>query len=1081
MSKNDRSSTKRREQELLNAERSRKDRRVRLVVALAILVALATTVVVSVISTKSRANQQIARSRRVPSLKDADASVERFRELCRKERYDEAILAGETACSDYNALLLADGKAVRPERGLKSHEITYRLSFLEVLGTVQLSHHRPAGACYTYASTGIPLVESARRKLTLVYSGLLIEQAYASLALGRSNDVSKTLSTLGSFLALYDQLQPKSASTYAAASECHCVRQWLQCFETRAVSSPEITHREAAYLSVLSQAILASWGDSIEFDSLNRFLSHPVTSQLQGFIDEDRATEESIRDDITRLDFSSILFHERLADSYESMGDVDRADEARRFVRDGCEALLRVFPRSRPEFYPLLFRYVGSSRQLTRLERPLDRARIRKYVTDASRFAEERKDYAPLRPENYSVLANCWGSLGDAPKAEHWLRRAIARGRDDRSGADQLWLAYMDMAFIALNHGNKPEAYKYLSLFQQSVKRDSGSMLINSLFYLAAEDYNRCCKEATCVFSNQVEACRAELPMMWSDRLSGYIAEMHGTTSILLAAAMEQGYPQGLVNEAANQSLCMKDLLVTGNRTLRLSKTDAPDIRSLRRDLARTRRDHSALVYSADIRSLKKARDLENTIIQQEQELRWHLRDGKLDWSPPDFRQVRAHLAPNEVCLSIVASENMRATTTPDGMMAYDGRYYCFVISPKKKLPLLIDLGPTEQMYSAVEGFRDCMAACAEKLNRREPLTSVDDSSLDRANISLSRLLWNKLELHVAEIKKTRGIRRVYLSLDGELDRLPFGALRSKTGEYLAKDYVFSYIASPGELVRRKTAERSSNNSAVIFANPDFGRIQITKSAKSQKNGATSGAGGADRPIGGLGQLLEFERTAGDMASACGYRGHWFWRRANAQIVPGKDASASNLLKVKSPRYLIMLTHGFFLPVGYGRSKLGSAILPPAAYHPGMSPEQFHPLPLDNPMDRSVICLAGANFAIHDGVENGSLMTAEAFSTIDLSGTELVVLGACESGMGGFDVAGLRSAVHIAGARQLVCSLWEVPVNSTCELLASFFRVYVSTRKHDAALALTEAQQAMISRRETSNPIYWAGFIADGL
>jgi CHAT domain-containing protein len=135
-------------------------------------------------------------------------------------------------------------------------------------------------------------------------------------------------------------------------------------------------------------------------------------------------------------------------------------------------------------------------------------------------------------------------------------------------------------------------------------------------------------------------------------------------------------------------------------------------------------------------------------------------------------------------------------------------------------------------------------------------------------------------------------------------------------------------------------------------------------------------------------------------------------------------------------------------------------------------------------MLRSGLALAGANTWLKNGdlpddAEDG-LLTAEDVTGLDLLATELVVLSACETGLGqvhvGEGVFGLRRAFVLAGAKTLVMSLWKVPDEQTRELMAdSYSRLLAGRGRADA---LREAQLAM--KQKYPNPFYWGAFICRG-
>jgi CHAT domain-containing protein len=135
-------------------------------------------------------------------------------------------------------------------------------------------------------------------------------------------------------------------------------------------------------------------------------------------------------------------------------------------------------------------------------------------------------------------------------------------------------------------------------------------------------------------------------------------------------------------------------------------------------------------------------------------------------------------------------------------------------------------------------------------------------------------------------------------------------------------------------------------------------------------------------------------------------------------------------------------------------------------------------------MLRSGLALAGVNTWLKKRpllkeAEDG-ILTAEDVSGWNLSNTELVVLSACETGLGdivtGGGVYGLRRAFVLAGAQTLVMSLCKVPDQQTKELMIDFYKRLLSGKPR--AEALRQAQLVMKDRYP--DPYYWGAFICQG-
>jgi CHAT domain-containing protein len=197
-------------------------------------------------------------------------------------------------------------------------------------------------------------------------------------------------------------------------------------------------------------------------------------------------------------------------------------------------------------------------------------------------------------------------------------------------------------------------------------------------------------------------------------------------------------------------------------------------------------------------------------------------------------------------------------------------------------------------------------------------------------------------------------------------------------------------------------------------------------------------------------------------------------RLPDARLLLDKDATEAAVKALAGPSIVHLATHGFFL------AQARAEALPPHRDRPFLillQPGVLPPLP-ENPLLRSGLALAGANLR-RSGDEDG-VLTALEVAGLDLWGTKLVVLSACDTGIGalsrGEGVYGLRRALVLAGADSQIMSLWKVADRETQELMKAYYgRLSAGEGRSDA---LREVQLAMAS--EHLHPYYWAAFIAGG-
>ena len=191
----------------------------------------------------------------------------------------------------------------------------------------------------------------------------------------------------------------------------------------------------------------------------------------------------------------------------------------------------------------------------------------------------------------------------------------------------------------------------------------------------------------------------------------------------------------------------------------------------------------------------------------------------------------------------------------------------------------------------------------------------------------------------------------------------------------------------------------------------------------------------------------------------------------------GELALQEVLDRLRSPRVVHVATHGFFLP-------------DPADAAQQSMPSGDPPIGIQDPMLRSGLFFAGADRAESGadpaaGLDDG-VLTAYQTAQLDLQGTELVVLSACETGLGeqknGEGVFGLRRGLQEAGAEAVLMSMWSVPDKETQELMALFYQKWLGgLYKHEAL------RQAQMKERETVRqrygkdlPFYWGAFVLVG-
>jgi CHAT domain-containing protein len=407
-------------------------------------------------------------------------------------------------------------------------------------------------------------------------------------------------------------------------------------------------------------------------------------------------------------------------------------------------------------------------------------------------------------------------------------------------------------------------------------------------------------------------------------------------------------------------------------------------------------------------------------------------------------------------------------------------RYAAFVLrSGDPDDVRMIDLGRAEPIDLMIADFRAGVTGTDAERARRDMTKGPEEpspASAERLGSRLRAIVFDRL------LPALDGRTRLLIAPDGDLSRLPFEVLPSDDGRRLIDGYQISYLSCGRDALRLGVAAGGTPASPLLFADPDFDLEADGPSALD--------LGSAAHAIG---------RHSRDMDRQCDER---CFHRLPGTLVEGQRiatllgvrpalgaAATEGRLKAdcRSPRILHLATHGFFLPDQQSELRQAAAGLgddPVGLAAEAFAAGRLSGPQIEDPMLRSGLALAGANTWLQgrnlpEEAEDG-LLTAEDVTGLDLLATELVVLSACETGLGqvhvGEGVFGLRRAFVLAGARTLVMSLWKVPDEPTRELMEDFYRRLLAGEGR--AEALRQAQLAM--KAKYPEPFYWGAFICQG-
>ena len=379
---------------------------------------------------------------------------------------------------------------------------------------------------------------------------------------------------------------------------------------------------------------------------------------------------------------------------------------------------------------------------------------------------------------------------------------------------------------------------------------------------------------------------------------------------------------------------------------------------------------------------------------------------------------------------------------------------------------------------------------------------AVPLSEKNQLSKNLFDLIWKPLE------KYLKNVNTIYFSPSGELSKLNHLAIPIGKGKILSDKYNIVQVGSTRQLVVPQKVE--INNQMAIL----YGGIQYEKDSSVILNVNSEICNSLIASRGELG----FSKTDSTLRG-----GNWNYlvgtehevndivkimqtSECNVDLKKGYDATEESFKNIgannsASPRILHIATHGYFFPDPDRANSAKSGVAHDNATsdlssrrHEGTakaatirSKVEFEiKEPVfkisEHPMLRSGLIMAGGNAAWQgiqtlEGREDG-ILTAYEISQMNLSNTELVVLSACETGLGDIQgnegVYGLQRAFKIAGAKYLIMSLWQVPDKQTSLLMTTFYKKWLE-EKMTIPNAFHAAQKEM--REAGLDPYQWAGFV----
>lgn len=290
-----------------------------------------------------------------------------------------------------------------------------------------------------------------------------------------------------------------------------------------------------------------------------------------------------------------------------------------------------------------------------------------------------------------------------------------------------------------------------------------------------------------------------------------------------------------------------------------------------------------------------------------------------------------------------------------------------------------------------------------------------------------------------SKIDEKLDAKTVYLSSDGIYNQLNVNTFLKPDNSYVIDNNNIVFLTSTRQLIEGLKSEPIHDQQVVLFGFPDYG------------------------DAGTIAKLPGTKKEVETLATIIG--------QGQSTIYLGKAANEGNIKALDNPHILHIATHGFFME-DLSRADSKEKVF-------GIEPEKA----IENPLLRAGLLLTDAEDVMNavntqdTREENNGILTAYEAMNLKLDETDLVVLSACETGLGniksGEGVYGLQRAFQIAGVDAIVMSLWKVSDEATQKLMTSFYKKWKTSG--DKQEAFLTAQTEL--KKEFSDPYYWGAFI----
>jgi CHAT domain-containing protein len=661
-------------------------------------------------------------------------------------------------------------------------------------------------------------------------------------------------------------------------------------------------------------------------------------------------------------------------------------------------------------------------------------------VTEARQFAEKANELSSTfeGDEIYTYYLNQMGLYeefaGNYKEAETYFEEAIASSEE----MPQRIMAIQKRALAAFYFRQKQyqKANEQYRIFWQTIKPSGYSIQENIQPAIqTALTYGALGNQAKAI--QMMAEADSTLKMLMAQYFETttleekeFFTRRFETDARIINAFYLQQNGAGNIGKVLNNVLCLKHGALQSQQAFEavIKQLRDDNAEKLYRDIVK-RKKESEIKAMLQVHQREQLRDLLDTLTMEEHRLiekvEQHADTKAYLLKQITWQKVRDQLKDDEVAIEFV-------NFPIDPLNPIANRYYAVIVTPHSADLKLVPLGEEREIEAL-------LGSCSK--DNINALYSGNQLG------QMFKMVWAPVT------KYLQGASRVFVSLSGILHRVSFAALT------IDESYSLETLSSLKEIWNTKEDSTQTLMNVALFGDVTFGTMAETAAwgndvqkeiTRNILSGRFAALPGTRKEISSIAQLMDK-------------------RGLKYNIYCGINATEANFRCLESDdkiRLIHIATHGFYYP------KNTSTVMRESIY--GISDGYTI---VTNPMIRSGFLLSGELHGQDNRTQTDGVVTSAEISGMDLTHVDLVVLSACETGLGDISdsegVYGLQRAFKMAGVKNIVMSLWQVPDEATSELMIHFYDGYLTGKS--VTEALKEAQLKV--KKKYPEPYYWAGFV----